>query len=61
MLLFMMGLQWGGYNYPWVSAHVLLPLLLGAVLVAAFFAWKIWFATFPMFPRHLKQESRLLR
>ena len=60
MLLFMMGLQWGGYNYPWASAHVLVPLLLGVALIAAFFVWESRFATYPMFPRRLKNESRVL-
>lgn len=60
MLLFMMGLQWGGYNYPWVSVHVLVPLLLGAVLVLCFFVWEARFAKYPMFPKRLKQEPRIL-
>lgn len=60
MLLFMMGLQWGGYNYPWTSAHVLVPLLLGALLVVCFFVWEGWFASHPMFPTRLKRESRVL-
>lgn len=60
MLLFMMGLQWGGYNYPWASAHVLVPLILGVVLMALFFLWEARFAPFPMFPRRLNQEPRLL-
>lgn len=65
MLLFMAGLQWGGYQvcrainrrprsywwvvvtailtssqYPWRSAHVLAPLLIGVALIAAFFVWE---------------------
>lgn len=40
MLLFMAGLQWGGYQYPWRSAHVLAPLLIGAALIVAFCVWQ---------------------
>lgn len=42
MLLFMMGLQWGGYEYPWSSAHVLAPLILGALMVIGFFLWEAY-------------------
>ncbi|KAF2087655.1 MFS multidrug transporter-like protein [Saccharata proteae CBS 121410] len=60
LLLFMAGLQWGGYNYPWTTAHVLVPLLLGAALLAAFSIWEWKLARFPMFPGRLKQEPRVL-
>lgn len=60
MLLFMMGLQWGGYGYPWASAHVLVTLLLGALLIALFFVWEIKFAKFPMFPRAIMRERRIV-
>ncbi|KAI7439056.1 MFS multidrug transporter-like protein, partial [Hortaea werneckii] len=33
MLLFMAGMQWGGYQYSWGSAHVLAPLILGAAML----------------------------
>ncbi|KAJ9623525.1 hypothetical protein H2203_005787 [Taxawa tesnikishii (nom. ined.)] len=42
MLLFMMGLQWGGYQYPWSSAHVLAPLILGVILIVSFFLWETY-------------------
>lgn len=35
LLLFMMGLQWGGYQYEWTSAHVLAPLLIGVALMVS--------------------------
>ncbi|KAK5738116.1 hypothetical protein LTR17_006145 [Elasticomyces elasticus] len=60
MLLFMMGLQWGGYQYPWSSAHVIAPLIIGVVLLVAFFVWEAKFAKFPMFPKRLRQEPRIL-
>ncbi|MCJ1363734.1 hypothetical protein MMC16_002843 [Acarospora aff. strigata] len=60
MILFMAGLQWGGYQYPWKSAHVLVPLILGVVLLALFCVWESKFAKFPMFPSRLKQDPRIL-
>lgn len=60
MLLFMMGMQWGGYQYKWGSAHVLVPLILGAVLLVAFVFWEVYGAKHPMFPKRLRQEPRIL-
>ncbi|KAF9739472.1 trichothecene efflux pump, partial [Paraphaeosphaeria minitans] len=59
MLLFMMGMQWGGYQYRWSSAHVLAPLILGAILIVAFVVWE-GYAKHPMFPKRLRQEPRIL-
>jgi len=60
MILFMMGMQWGGYQYPWSSAHVLAPLILGAVFLVVFVVWEARFAKFPMFPKRLRQAPRIL-
>ncbi|KAI4847116.1 MFS general substrate transporter [Aureobasidium sp. EXF-8845] len=60
MILFMAGLQWGGYQYKWSSAHVLAPLILGAVLLIAFCFWEAYGAKYPMFPKRLRQEPRIL-
>ncbi|KAI9813548.1 MAG: hypothetical protein M1832_006279 [Thelocarpon impressellum] len=60
MIMFMAGLQWGGYQYSWRSAHTLVPLLLGIALLVAFVVWEIYFAKYPMFPSRLKQEPRIL-
>jgi hypothetical protein len=60
LLLFTAGIQWGGYQYTWKSAHVLVPLLLGIFLFAlfCFYEWK--FAPYPMFPGSIGKEPRLL-
>lgn len=55
-----MGLTWGGYNYPWKSTHVLVPLLLGSALLAFFVVWEVRFAKYPMFPHRLGKEPRVL-
>jgi len=60
MILFIAGLLWGGYQYPWTSAHTLVPLLLGAALLISFAFWEIYGAKFPMFPSRLKKEPRIL-
>jgi hypothetical protein len=60
MILFVAGLLWGGYQYKWKSAHVLVPLILGAAFCAAFVVWEVKFAKFPMFPRRLGKDPRIL-
>ena len=47
-------------QYPWKSAHVLVPLILGGCLLIAFGFWEIYGAKYPMFPARLKQEPRIL-
>ncbi|KAI9641866.1 hypothetical protein NHQ30_009733 [Ciborinia camelliae] len=60
MILFMAGMQWGGHQYEWTSAHVLVPLLIGAAFLAAFCFWEVYGAKYPMFPSRLKQAPRTL-
>lgn len=47
-------------QYAWSSAHVLVPLLLGAFIIVLFVVWEGWWAPHPMFPRRLKQDPRIL-
>jgi MFS family permease len=60
LILFTAGIQWGGYQYPWSSAHVLAPLLIGIFLFVIFvlYEWKV--AKYPMFPREMGKEKKLL-
>jgi hypothetical protein len=60
LILFLAGLQWGGYQYAWHSAHVLVPLFLGVLLMISFAFWEIYCASYPMFPSRIKQEPRTL-
>jgi len=60
MILFLAGLQWGGYQYPWTSAHVIAPIILGAALLVAFCLWEMYGAPHPMFPGRIKQDPRVL-
>lgn len=60
MIVFLAGLQWGGYQYPWTSAHVIAPLIIGAALLAGFCFWEMYGAKHPMFPGRIKQDPRVL-
>ncbi|KAJ5889403.1 hypothetical protein N7504_010213 [Penicillium tannophilum] len=60
LIVFLAGLQWGGYMYAWTSAHVLAPLIIGFLLLVAFAFWEIYGAKYPIFPTRLKQEPRTL-
>ncbi|KAL3493572.1 fungal trichothecene efflux pump [Aspergillus germanicus] len=60
LILFMAGMQWGGYQYDWDSAHVLAPLILGFLMLVAFGFWEVYGAEYPIFPSRLKQEPRTL-
>jgi MFS family permease len=60
LLLFTMAVQWGGYQYSWGSAHVIAPLVLGIILCIAFVIYESKFAKFPMFPRAIAKEPRVL-
>ncbi|KJR86299.1 uncharacterized protein SPSK_02313 [Sporothrix schenckii 1099-18] len=54
LLLFLMGLSWGGSMYPWQSAHVIVTVVVGVVLLAGFFAWEIYMPLKePLLPVHL--------
>lgn len=43
LILVSAGLSWGGQIYPWASAHTLATLLIGVVLLVAFFVWGEFF------------------
>lgn len=59
-LLFMMALQWGGYQYKWHSPHVLSTLIIGAIMIIAFGIYEKFFAKYPMFPGAILKEPRIL-
>jgi MFS family permease len=47
---FLIGISWGGTQFPWNSFHTLVPLILGIVGLFAFFVWEIYFAPHPLIP-----------
>ena len=59
LTLFLLGLGWGGVSYPWKSAAVLVPLILGALLfIATFFYDFSGHAIRPLFPKRLLGNVR---
>lgn len=54
LLIFLMGVSWGGTLYPWGSAAVISSIILGFFTFVAFVAWE-WFASpkQPLLPLHL--------
>lgn len=46
-------LTWGGVQYSWSSAHVLVPFILGFAGLAAFLYYESYFAGEPTVPIHL--------
>lgn len=42
------GVTWGGVQYPWSSARVLVPLILGLVGLAGFFVYEATLAHNPI-------------
>lgn len=43
VVLFLLGISWGGSKYPWKSAAVISTLVLGFLGIVAFFVWGEWF------------------
>ncbi|KAI1654007.1 MFS general substrate transporter [Daldinia decipiens] len=49
----MLGLTWGGSEYPWGSAAVITTLILGFVLCVAFILWQWRGPRYPLVPLHI--------
>ena len=58
--LTLVGLTWGGIRYPWSSAHVLIPLVLGIVLMAVFFAYECAILADPTLPLDVLNNRTVL-
>ncbi|KAL4734772.1 major facilitator superfamily domain-containing protein [Aspergillus similis] len=51
LLLFLLGLSWGGQMYPWKSGQVIGTLVSGVVILVAFIFWEIYGAgEYPLSP-----------
>ncbi|KAI1463433.1 MFS general substrate transporter [Daldinia caldariorum] len=51
--ILMLGLTWGGSEYPWDSAAVIVTLILGFLLCVAFVLWQWRGPKFPLVPLHI--------
>jgi hypothetical protein len=60
VIIFIAGLLWGGYGYTWKSVHTLVPLFIGFFLLVLFTIWETKFAPYPMFPRRIGKDPRIL-
>ncbi|KAK3290228.1 major facilitator superfamily domain-containing protein [Chaetomium fimeti] len=52
-IVLMLGLTWGGGEYPWESAHVVATLVIGLVVCAAFVLWQWKGPRYPLVPLHI--------
>lgn len=54
LLIFMMGLSWGGTVYPWASASVIATIVIGFVALVAFVLWESFVdLKEPLVPMHI--------
>ena len=58
--LFLVGLQSGGYQFPWSSGQTLAPLIVGIALICAFIAWEAFGAKNPMVPAAIFAGQRVV-
>ena len=59
IVIFLVGLNWGGQTYPWSSPQVVATLTVGLFLLVCFWAWEYFGAPHPMFPRALAQHKKM--
>ncbi|TVY45891.1 Trichothecene efflux pump [Lachnellula subtilissima] len=54
LVLFLIGLNWGGQTYPWLSAQVLSTLLIGVSTIISFGFWEAYSGhDYPLIPMRL--------
>ncbi|KAF7624015.1 hypothetical protein AFLA_007733 [Aspergillus flavus NRRL3357] len=49
----LLGLTWGGGEYPWASAHVIATIVVGFAVAVGFVIWQWKGATYPLVPMHI--------
>ena len=58
LVIFILGLSWGGGKYPWKSTAVIASILLGFFTLVAFVLWEIYAPLKqPLVPMHLFADS----
>lgn len=58
VVMFLIGVNWGGGDYAWSSARVISFLVLGIVIMMVFVAYERYVVKYPMFPMRLVQSKR---
>ncbi|KAI0596545.1 permease of the major facilitator superfamily [Biscogniauxia sp. FL1348] len=51
--ILLLGLTWGGAEYPWESAHVIATIVIGIVVSIAFILWQWKGPRYPLVPLHI--------
>jgi len=55
----LLGISWGGQTYPWKSAGVIVPIIIGALTLVAFGFWEVYAnLTEPIVPYRLFKNVR---
>ncbi|KAE8355073.1 major facilitator superfamily domain-containing protein [Aspergillus coremiiformis] len=49
----LLGLTWGGGDYPWNSVHVIATIVVGCAVAVGFVIWQCKGATYPLVPMHI--------
>lgn len=58
LLLFVMGLSWGGSLYAWKSPHVIATIIVGTLCLVTFTLWEIYAPLKePLVPMHLFKNT----
>ncbi|KAL4787605.1 major facilitator superfamily domain-containing protein [Aspergillus varians] len=52
-VVLLLGLTWGGGEYPWDSAHVIATLIVGFAVCVGFVLWQWKGARYPLMPMHI--------
>lgn len=59
VVVFLVGINWGGQTFPWSSPQVIATLTVGLFLIVCFWAWEYFGAPYPMFPAALAQHKKM--
>jgi MFS family permease len=59
VVLFLVGINWGGEAYTWSDRHVIATLTVGLFLIVCFWAWEYFGAPYPMFPASLATHKKM--
>jgi hypothetical protein len=58
LIVFLLGLSWGGSAYPWKSAEVLATTIIGGLTLIAFALWEVYAdLKEPLLPIHLFKNT----
>jgi hypothetical protein len=58
--LIILATAWGGSTYPWTSAHVLAPLIIGAICFVLFFVYEYFLEPGRLFSRIFPRQVAML-